>query len=487
MVRTRVAPSPTGYPHVGSLYQAWLDYAFAKKHDGKFLIRIEDTDRTRFVADAEEKIYEGLDWAGLTEDESPRKPGDVGPYRQSQRLDIYKKHAQELVAKGHAYYCFCTPERLNQVRTEMQKVGKVPMYDRHCRNLSPEEVQQRIQAGEKYVIRLKVPDNQTIKVQDLIRGEITFHSNDVDDQVLLKSDGFATYHLASMVDDHLMGITHVVRGEEWLPSSPKHILIYDFFGWEKPVFFHTPTLRNPDKSKLSKRKGHTNILWYKEQGFLPEALINYLSLMGWSHPEEKDIFSKEEFIKLFDLKDFSPAGPIFDEVKLRWMNGKYIREVISEDELFNKLKQYLTLPISDEILKKTIPLIKERLEVLSDINELLKFLLPEQEIDVELVKKQSNQSKNDQSLTGKSPEEIKQLLTDLKTVLENLDTWETGEIEKVIRNLKGKYKDWGGRDYFMTIRVATTAFPVTPPLFESIEVLGKDLVLQRIESVLQRL
>lgn len=484
MIRTRVAPSPTGYPHVGSLYQAWLDYAFAKKHDGQFLIRIEDTDRTRFVADAEEKIYEGLDWAGISEDESSRKPGKHGPYHQSERLEIYQKYAKQLVEEDHAYYCFCTPERLNQVREDMQKAGKPPMYDKYCCNLEQEIINKKLEAGEKYVIRLKVPENQTIMVNDLIRGEIRFNSNDVDDQVLLKSDGFPTYHLAVVIDDHLMEITHVIRGEEWLPSSPKHILLYDYFGWKMPVFFHTPTLRNPDRSKLSKRKGHTDVLWYKEQGFLPEALINFLSLMGWSHPQEKEIFRKEEFIKLFDLKDFSPAGPIFDEVKLRWMNGKYIRE-LSDEQLFNKLKSYLKLAITDDQLKQSIPFIKERLEVLSDVNTLLQFLDPNVVVDIDLVRKQSKQS----------DDVIKNLLIDIKHEIEKPEYWQGKNINEVGTQMQDaaialkneKYPDLNNREYFMTIRVAATGFAITPPLFESIFLAGKDLVLKRLDLVIGQL
>ena len=476
-VRTRIAPSPTGYPHIGTIYQAWLDYAFAKKHNGTFIVRIEDTDRSRFVQDAENKLFEAFNWFDLTEDESPRKEGSFGPYRQSERLDIYQKYIQELIEKGQAYYCFCSPQRLEEVRKEMQKNGQPPMYDKYCRNIPLAEAEKRVESGEPHVIRLKVPENEKIIVNDLIRGEIVFDSKDVDDQVLLKSDGFPTYHFAVVVDDHLMEITHIVRGEEWLPSSPKHVLLYRMFGWDMPVLIHTPTLRNPDKSKLSKRQGHTNVNWYKEQGFLPSAVLNYLSLLGWTHPEEKEIFDRQEFITLFDFKDLSPAGPVFSEEKLRWMNGKYIREKLSDEELFSQLKPYLLTPISGETLHRVLPLIKERLEVLSDSNRLLEFLNPDIQIDVTEVKKQSKQS----------DESIKNLLTQLRDSLNSLPSWDTASIENVIRNLKGKLPDWKGREYFMTIRVVTTAFPVTPPLFESIEVLGKELVLKRINEVISQL
>jgi len=471
-VRTRFAPSPTGYVHIGSIYSIWLDYVVAKQVGGKFAVRIEDTDQKRLVDDAESKIWEALDWFGLTEDESPRKGGPYAPYRQSERLELYKKYALELIENGHAYYCFCTNERLDEVRKRMQKEGKPPMYDKHCRNLSKEESEQRIKNGEHYVIRLKVPENEKIIVKDLLRGDIEFDSNTLDDQVLLKSDGFATYHLAAIIDDHLMEITHAIRGEEWLPSAPKHMLVYRFFGWEPPIYVHTPTLRNPDKSKLSKRKGHTNVGWYQEQGFLPDAIINYMSLLGWTHPEEKEIFDREEFIRIFKLEDLSPVGPVFDEVKLRWMNGKYVRE-LSEADFISWAKKFSDQQLSDEVWGKLTPLIRERVEVFSQIPELIAFLNPDIEIDPEIVKKQSKQES----------ETIKKLLSDLKEKLNNLAEWTVLAIESAIRDLKGAYPDWKPRDYFMTIRVATTAFPVTPPLFESIELLGKELVVRRIESI----
>ena len=326
MVRTRAAISPTGYPHIGTIYQVLFDYSFAKKNNGKFIVRIEDTDQNRLVKDAEDKVFLALDWFGLQEDESPRKGGTFGPYRQSDRLQIYNNYAQELVKKEFAYYCFCSSDRLDEIRQKMQQNNKPPMYDKHCRNLSADNVRKKLKENKSWVIRLKVPENEKIIVKDELRGEIEFDSNTVDDQVLLKSDGFPTYFLAVTVDDHLMEITHMVRGEEWLTSSPKVKLIYDYLGWEKPLFFHTPILRNPDKSKFSKRQGHTSVSWYQEQGFLPEAILNYLALLGWSHPDGKEIFALDEFIKLFELKDLNPVAPVFDLTKLEWMNGEYIRK-----------------------------------------------------------------------------------------------------------------------------------------------------------------
>jgi len=478
MVRTRIAPSPTGYPHIGTVYSALLDFAYARKYQGKFVIRIEDTDRERFVKKAEQQLYQIFDWLGLEEDESPRKegPDGYGPYRQSERLDIYKKYAQKLIDSGHAYYCFCSKQRLEETRNQQQKQGKPPMYDKKCCQCEKEEIEKRLKQGESYVIRLRVPENEVIEVNDLIRGKIKFESQVIDDQVLLKSDGFPTYHLAVVVDDHLMKISHAARGEEWLPSSPKHVLLYRYLGWPEPIWIHKPTLRNPDKSKLSKRQGHTQADWYKNQGFLPTAILNYLCLLGWSHPQEKEIFPLKEFIKLFEFKDLSPIGPVFDLEKLKWLNGKYIRQLTNQ-ELAEKLKPFLKLEIAEEVIQKTVPLIKERLEILADVNQLLKFLEPNLKIDLALVKKQFQIE----------PEKIKKLLEELKTKLAELGKWQAEAIEKEIRGLKNSFEDIKPKEFFMTIRVAATGFPVTPPLFESIEVIGKELTLARLREVIKGL
>ncbi len=337
MTRTRVAPSPTGFPHIGTVYQALFDFAFAKRNKGKFLVRIEDTDRTRFVEGAEDKIFEAIDWFSLTEDESVRKGGEYGPYRQSERLEIYAKFALELVEKGGAYYCFCTKERLDALRASQTASHQHTMYDGHCRDLYIEESKKRL--SEPHVLRLKIPENTKLIGRDEIRGDVEFESGLIEDTVLIKSDGFPTYHFAVIVDDHLMEITDVIRGEEWLSSLPKHILLYEYFGWEKPKFYHTPVLRNPDKSKLSKRHGHASVDWYKEEGFLPEAILNFLALMGWSHPEQKEVFDINEFINLFDPKDLKPVGPIFDVAKLEWINGMWIRNMDS-GELKKRLEKF---------------------------------------------------------------------------------------------------------------------------------------------------
>lgn len=366
MVRTRIAPSPTGEDlHIGNLYTALMNFAYAKKHTGKFIIRIEDTDRTRFQEGSEEKILASLHAFGLSYDEGPDIGGPFAPYKQSERLSLYKKYAEELIEKGDAYYCFCTKERLDQIRAEQMKAKKTPRYDKHCLHIK--DAKERIEKGESYVVRLNVPANKTISFDDLIRGEISINSNDVDDQVLLKSDGYPTYHLGVVVDDHLMEISHVIRAEEWIASTPKHVLVYQSLGWELPIFAHLPIIRNPDKSKLSKRKNPVWASWYITEGYLPEAVINYLALLGWSHPEEKEIFTLDEFIKFFDLKDINPVGPVFDLTKLTWMNQQYIQAKSNEElkkliiDFYPKAKQ-----LPDATLDRLMNLVKTRMETLKD-------------------------------------------------------------------------------------------------------------------------
>jgi glutamyl-tRNA synthetase len=458
MVRTRIAPSPTGYPHIGTMYQALFDWAFAKKNNGVFFVRIEDTDRARLVEDAEEKIFAALDWFGLGENESPRKGGPYAPYRQSERLETYEKYAKELLEKGGAYYCFCTKERLEEVHSAQEKEHKATMYDKHCRNLSKDEVQQKLKEGVPYVIRLKIPENTDIVVKDEIRGEIHFDSNLIEDTVLMKSDGYPTYHLASaVVDDHLMQTSHLVRGEEWLSSLPKHWVLYDYFGWEKPFFFHTPVLRNPDKSKLSKRQGHTNVSWYQEEGFLPEAILNYLAQLSWSHPEGKDIFSLDEFISLMDLKDIKPVGPIFDIVKLSWLNGQYIQNL--ELKALNlKLKEFYkgdpeVLSILDSAsADQLLELAKTRMKTLKEFKELV---IP---IKAEL-----------------TPEE-KEVASVFRQKLEAITDWNKDAILHIVREVIKEKKIKGSMLYKVI-----TGYEHGLPLPESLEILGKQKTLQRLE------
>lgn len=451
-VRTRIAPSPTGENlHIGNAYTALINYVVAKQHDGQFIIRIEDTDRTRFVEGSEERILESLAWLGLLHNE--------GPYHQSERVGIYKKYAQELVDQGHAYYCFCTPEHLARVRKVQEARHQPPKYDGRCRELKAQSSTLKAQK-DKFVIRLKVPKDGITKFTDLIRGEISFENKLMDDQVILKSDGFPTYHLGVVVDDHLMEISHVIRGEEWISSTPKHVLLYQFLGWELPVYAHMPLLRNPDKSKLSKRKNPVWVSWYREQGFLPEALLNYLATMAWAHPEGKELFSLAELIKVFDLKSIQTTAPVFDIEKLRWMNGEYLREK-TDAELLKLLNAYHANTITDEhrlLVKKILPLVKERMKTLGEFWSLAGFFFTR-------------------------PEEFerpidKGLLRVAKSALESCN-WIHDAMEKAIRDAA----DLAGvkaRDVFMELRVAITGKTVGPPLLESLEILGKEETLARI-------
>lgn len=328
--RVRIAPSPTGDPHVGTAYVALFNLAFARRHGGKFLLRIEDTDRVRSTRASEEMIFESLRWLGLQHDEGPDVGGPFGPYRQSERGEKYKEWTQILIDKGAAYTCFCTAQRLDEVRKIQQAAKQPTKYDGHCRHLPTDEVARLRASGAPYVVRLKVPVDGETRFTDLIRGEIVIANGQLDDQVLMKSDGFPTYHLANVVDDHLMGITHVMRAEEWIPSTPKHILLYAAFGWEPPAFAHVPLLRNPDKSKISKRKAPTSLRWYALDGYLPDALVNFLALQGFSMPDGAEQFSFEDMQKHFDFSRITTSGPVFDMKKLDWLNGMYIRRLSDE-------------------------------------------------------------------------------------------------------------------------------------------------------------
>lgn len=378
MVRTRIAPSPTGYPHIGTVYQALFNYAFSKKRAGKFIVRIEDTDQARFVEGSEEVIFSTLDWIGLTEDESPRKGGSFGPYRQSERLSIYHEYAQKLVDMGNAYFDYFQKEESGKKKDYSQKDQfSVDNANISSEEKTPSSVKEML-SMQNWIIRLKVPKDTTITIHDEIRGDITFDSNQVTNQVLIKSDGFPTYHFAVVIDDHLMEISQILRAEEWISSTPKHVLLYKYFDWQMPPIYHTATLRNPDKSKLSKRHGHTNVLWFQQEGYLPEAIINFLALLGWSHPEEKEIFSLEEFILLFDFKDIRPVAPIFDLKKLEWMNGMYIRE-LSTTELLQRLIKFdsVLAEFNQEILEQLVEIAKTRIKTLKEFKEMIvPFLQP---------------------------------------------------------------------------------------------------------------
>lgn len=462
-VRTRIAPSPTGIAHIGTAYMALFNYAFAKKNGGEFLVRIEDTDRARFVEGAEQVIYDALEWLDI-----PYTP----TFRQSERLPIYAAAVQELVAKKHAYYCFCTPERLETMRAEQQAKKMIPRYDRHCLHLSSEEIDAKLAAGERHVIRMRMPDEEVISWEDLIRGHVEINTKELDDQVLMKSDGFPTYHLAVVVDDHEMEISHIIRGEEWISSTPKHILLYRYFAWDLPNFAHMPLLRNPDKTKMSKRKNDVSIPSYKAKGYLPAALRNYLCLLGWSHPEEKDLFDLTEFISQFSFERMVKSGPIFDVTKLNWMNGKYIRERMSEAEVVEALVPFLPADYPAGLLPKVLPLVRDRLVTLADIEELTSFFYREIQVSPE-------------AMVGKKGtlQDVKMYLLAAIERLGEFDSagWIATEMEVKLLGYCDE-QGWNRGAFFMAIRVAVSGRSATPPLFDMIALLGRDLTLGRLRA-----
>ena len=367
-VRTRIAPSPTGDPHVGTAYVALFNLAFARQHGGQFVLRIEDTDQKRSTAESERAILDALRWTGLEWDEGPDVGGEFGPYRQSERRTHYETHCQSLVDAGHAFHCFCTSEELDAMRAEQMAAKQTPRYDGRCTHLTPDEVSARLTEGREHVIRMRVPTDGDCVVHDRLRGEIQIPWAQVDMQVLMKADGLPTYHLANVVDDHLMNITHVIRGEEWIPSAPKHQLLYQYFGWEMPELCHLPLLRNPDQSKLSKRKNPTSILFYRDQGYLPEALLNYLGRMGWSMPDEREQFSFNEMVEAFNIDRVSLGGPIFDLDKLTWLNGQWLKNTLSDDEYRLRLMEWMC---SDAFFESALPHLKTRIDVFSEAGQWL--------------------------------------------------------------------------------------------------------------------
>ncbi len=372
-VRTRIAPSPTGDPHVGTAYIALFNYCFAKSQGGQFLLRIEDTDQQRSTPESEQAILDSLRWLGLDWDEGPDVGGQAGPYRQSERSEIYREYCEQLIAKGLAFRCYRSPEELDALREARRAEGQHTALKPSDLRLSDDEQQRREAEGMPYVIRMVVPEEAgRCEIEDMLRGTVELDWGQVDAQILLKSDGLPTYHLANVVDDHLMGITHVLRGEEWLNSAPKHKLLYEYFGWQMPQLCHLPLLRNPDKSKLSKRKNPTSILYYQRMGFLPEALLNYLGRMGWSMPDEREKFSLQTMIEHFDIQRVSLGGPIFDVEKLRWLNGLWLREDLSDDALIERLQSWA---LNRETLTKMLPHLKQRIEVFTDIAPLAGFFL----------------------------------------------------------------------------------------------------------------
>jgi glutamyl-tRNA synthetase len=478
-VRLRIAPSPTGDPHVGTAYIALFDMAFAHRYGGQFVLRIEDTDRTRYVDTSEQNIFDLLHWLGLNWDEGPDIGGPYAPYRQSERLDTYLQYAEQLIAAGHAYRCWCSSERLDRIRKEAQARKEPFKYDRLCVGKSVAERLALGEVSERPVVRMLVPDDGVTGFVDMIRGHIEFENRLIDDQVLLKGDGFPTYHLAVVVDDYLMQISHITRGEEWISSTPKHVLLYQWLGIPMPEVAHFPLLRNENRSKVSKRKNEwATLSWFRDQGFLPEALVNFLALMGWSMPDGREIFTLDEFIANVDFSRISPTGPIFDLNKLDWMNGHYIRE-LSVSELSERVRPFLEragIVPNDPPLEAVVPLIHERLKRLGEAPELLSFFYADAPTyeDTLLVPKQL-----DRATTAS-------LLADAITVVSDAPSFDHAALESSLRELAAGRNVKTGQ-LFMSLRVATTFSNVSPPLFETMEALGRDRVLSRLATAQSRL
>ncbi len=478
-VRVRFAPSPTGFLHVGGLRTALYNYLFAKRHNGKFILRIEDTDQSRKVEGAVENLLRTLQWAGLNFDEGPGKDGFVGPYTQSQRLNLYRTHAEQLIEQDKAYYCFCTPERLEQVRKEQTAKKLDPKYDRHCRTIPKTEAARRKEAGERCVVRMKTPLDGTLTFEDVIRGKVTIAYQMLDDQVLLKSDGYPTYHLGVVVDDHLMGISHVIRGEEWLPSTPKHILLYRFFGWELPLFAHLPLLLNPDKSKLSKRQGDVAVEDYKEKGYLPEAIINFVALLGWNPGDEREIFLLDELAREFSLERVVKSGAVFNVEKLNWLNFQHLRRKPDVDMLV-LLKQELEKGafagrrFSDDYLLKVIGAMRERASFLKDFVEKCPYLYQAPvDYDKEVVKKRwtSNASEGLKAFVAELSKHVEPSKEDYEACLHQT-------AEKL--NIKNS-------DLIHPLRLAVSGVGAGPGLFDILAILGKEETIKRINTAIERL
>jgi glutamyl-tRNA synthetase len=485
--RVRFAPSPTGRLHIGGARTALYDFLFARKTQGQFILRIEDTDRKRYDPDAEKEFYETLRWLGLDWDEGPDIGGPFGPYRQSERLDIYQEYIQKLIMLGSAYYCFCSPSRLQQVRELQQKRKEPTHYDGHCRSIPPDEAQARAATGEEYVVRFKVPRSGQTSAVDLLRGEITVENSSIDDYILLKSSGMPVYHFAAILDDHLMGITHVLRGSEWLPTFPLHVLIYEAYGWEQPVWVHLSVLLNPSgKGKLSKRHMENQkegakavfALDLKEMGYLPEAVLNWIGLMGWSYDDRQEFFPMDEFTQKFSLEKLNPSPAAVNFSKLDHFNGLHIRALSTED-LTRRLVPFFKnagLPEDQGLIEKITPLIQERIRTLDEAVEMARFFFKE---DISVVK---------EDLVGKnlSAEESATALEETYKLIEALTSLEHEPLERALRNLAEDLGLKAGQ-LFSMMRMAVTGQRVSPPLIESMSIVGREKVLQRIKTAVKKL
>ncbi len=483
-VRLRVAPSPTGDPHVGTAYMSLFNLAFARRLGGAFVLRIEDTDRARFQEDSEQQVYDTLRWLGLDWDEGPDKGGPFAPYRQSERLATYRPFADQLLADGHAYLCWCSQERLQAMREEQQRAKRPTGYDRLCLGKTEDERRALPGASVAPVLRMLIPDEAPLAFVDLIRGEV--HAPRPDDQVLIKADGFPTYHLAVVVDDHLMGITHVVRGEEWISSTPKHLLLFDWLGWERPQFAHMPLLRNTDKSKISKRKNPAaRLTWFADRGYLPEALLNFLGLLGYSLPDGREVFSFDEMSASFDWSRVNTVGPVFDLDKLGWLNGHYIRG-LSEAELVRRMLPHLqrtgliSTPPSEEqlaVLAGAAPLVQTRMAVLAEAADLLRFLLVD-ETDFVVAPEAAAKVLTPDALP---------ILLAAEEALRGLMVWDDATVQAALDAALIDGLGLKRGKAYTPVRVAVCGAAIAPPLPESLALLGRDRTLARLGSAIEQL
>ena len=466
-VRVRIAPSPTGDPHVGTAYMALFNMIFARHFAGDFILRIEDTDRSRSRPEYETSIFDALKWFGIEWDEGPDIGGPYAPYRQSERSEIYKKHVMQLLENGKAYKCFATSEELAEMREVGIKLGGRGGYDRRYRNLSPEEIQAREAEGQPYTIRLKVPLTGECVFEDAIKGRISFPWADIDDQVLLKSDGFPTYHLANVVDDHLMAITHVIRGDEWISSTPKHILLYEAFGWEPPQFYHMPLLLGTDGKKLSKRRNPTSIFYYRDCGYLPEAFVNFLTLMGYSMPGDREIYTLEEIVKEFDPQRIGTSGAVFDVSKLDWLNQQYLINQIPQEKLWERIKAW---GFSDTFMHSLMPLCHTRIKTFGEFMELCDFFFI------------NHLTYSHELLTPKQtpPEQAASLLQAMIWSLEEKEDWGSEAFAKTSHEIAALFGVNHKKVLIPLLFGAIMGKTQGPPLFDSAQLLGKDRTRARL-------
>ncbi|MGH2379091.1 MAG: glutamate--tRNA ligase [Candidatus Limnocylindria bacterium] len=471
--RVRFAPSPTGEMHIGNVRTILYNYIFAKQNGGAVILRVEDTDQGRFDPKALESIYEGLPWVGITWDEGPREGGPHAPYVQSERLPIFQEHARRLVESGDAYPCFCSVERLAAMRAAQQARKEITRYDGLCRKIDPSEAAERA-SRESHVIRLKVPDEGTIALEDLVHGHVEWPLAAIEDQILLKSDGFPTYQLAVIVDDHLMGVTHVLRADEWLPSTPKHLLVYRAFGWTPPQHGHVPVVLGADGKKLSKRHGATGLAEFRAQGFLPEALVNYLALVGWAPGTEDEIFSMDDLIQRWRIDQVQKAGGKWDYERLRWFNGVWIRK-LSHDELCRRLLPFLPEEWDRAVVRAAIPFIQERMQTLTEARALIAFLFQDLAPEAAglLPKK-------------RSAAEARDVLSHARSALGELEPFEHAGIETSLSAVATDL-GWKQGEVNMAVRLAVTGTQVGPPLYESIVLLGRERALDRIDRAIATL